>query len=310
LKLAFTTSLAQLLGHLLGTAASIVGWVALAHHWLGMSTETSLLAFIAFATCGVSAAVFTQTQRVLEPHLPPARDFYVVTNENYRWNPATSGFRRNTVKPELGGTIYSYDNLVAAEMKYRQLEAEHSSLDLEDRDFSYHEIFGYDEEEARLWVVYAHSKTEAHDKVFYDDTRRYLGQDGRTDDLLLATNNEPRRQHYLDWWSPLYRAALSAEREEIEATMTYDAAIALFGFKELALPPDSIRCEAVEPLYAELESRSKELRAAATPDGKARNTDWKAVTTISVAHALISKRISDARACGSTGRLALSTSPN
>ena len=80
----FLTSLALFLGYVLGPLASIIGWVALAHHWLGMSTETALLAFIAFATCGVAAAVSPQTQRVPEPQFPPERDIYVVTNERYR----------------------------------------------------------------------------------------------------------------------------------------------------------------------------------------------------------------------------------
>jgi hypothetical protein len=275
--------------------ATIVGWVALAHYWLGMSTEIALLGFIAFAICGVTAA---QNQRVPEPQLPPERDFYVVTLERYRWNPTTNVVRPNAAKPELGGTIYAYDTLAAAKIKYRQLEAEQPSLDLKGQNISYHETFGYDDEETRLWIVYARSKTEAHDKVFYDDSRRLLGHDGRTDDLLLVTNNEPRRKQYLDWWSPLYQAALDAEREEIKAKMTYDAAIALFGFKELSLPLDSISCEEAERLYAQLKSRSKELEAAAKPDGNIRNTDWKAITTMRVADGLISKRIREATACG------------
>jgi hypothetical protein len=291
-KLALT-SLAQLLGLLLGAAASIVGWVALAHHWLGMSTETALLAFIAFATCGVTAFLaLAQTQRVSEPQLPPERDFYVVTNESYRWNRTTSVVRPNTAKPELGGTIYAYDNLATAEMKYRQLESEHPPLNLEDHDLSYHETFGYDEAETRLWVVYAHSKTEAHDKVCFDDTRHYLAHDGRTDDLLLVTNNESRKEHYLAWWRPLYRAALSAEQDEIEAKMTYDEAIALFGFKELP-PPNTIRCEEIEQFNAKLWSKYNQLNAA--------TSDRKASATVNAGLSLISKRIRAAGACGKYG---------
>jgi hypothetical protein len=284
-------ALAPLLGQLAGIAA-IVGWVALAHYWLGISTETALLGFIALAICGVAAA---QNQRVPEP--PPEKDFYVVTLERYRWNPTTNVIRPNAAKPELGGTIYAYDTLAAAKIKYHQMEAEQSSLDLEGRDLSYHELLGFDEEETRLWIVYARSKTEAHDKVFYDDSRSRLGRDGRTDDLLLRTNNERRRAQYMDWWSPLYRAALAAEREEIRAMMTYEAAIALFDVK-WPLHPDSIGCEEAERLYDQLQSRSKQLEAAAKPSGNIKNTDWKAITTIGVARDQISKRISEARACG------------
>jgi hypothetical protein len=240
-------------------------------------------------------------QQAPEPQALPERDFYVVTHDTYRWDLPRNLVRPSTAKPGLGGTIYAYDTLAAAEMKYRHLEAEQQPLNLEGHDLTYHENYGYDEEETRLWVVYARSKTEAHDKLFYDDSRRFLGHDGRTDDLLLVTDNEPRKKQYLEWWRPLYQEALKAEREEIEANMTYDAAIALFGFKELPLLPGSISCEAADPLYAELQSRNKELEAAATTDGKARNArnvDWKASTTISVANALIFKRISDARACG------------
>lgn len=288
---ALTTALAQLLGQVVGTAV-IVGWVALAHYWLGMSTETAILGFIAFAICGVAAA---HNQRVPEP--PPERDFYVVTLERYRWDLPANRVRPNAAKPELGGTIYAYDTLAAAKIKYQQMEAEQSSLNLQGKDFSYHEWFGYDEEETRLWIVYARSKTAAHDKVFYHDSRRLLGHDGRTDDILLVTNNESRRKQYLDWWIPLYRAALDAEREEIKAKMTYDAAIALFGVK-LPLPPGSITCEKAEHLYDQLRSRSKELEAAAKSDGNVRNTDWKALTTIRVAETLISERISEATTCG------------
>jgi hypothetical protein len=280
----------------------MIGWVVVAHQWLGMSTEAALLAFIAFAIAGFSAAVLAQMLQAPEPEALPERDFYVVTHDTYRWDLPRSRQRRQTTKPELGGTIYAYDTLAAAELKYRQLEAEQQPLDLDGYHFSYHEDHGYDEVETRLWVVYARSKTEAHDKLFYDHSRRFLGHDGRTDDLLLVTDNESRKEQYLDWWRPLYGAALEAEREKIKANMTYDAAIALFGFKELPLPPGSITCEAAEPLYAELQLRKKELEAAAaTTDGKARNArnvDWKASTTISVAYALIFKRISDARACG------------
>lgn len=266
----------------------------MAHYWLGMSTEPALLGFIAFAIYGVMVA---RNQRMREPQLPPDRDFYVVTLERYKWNPTTNLFRPNAARPELGGTIYAYDTLAAAKIKYRQLEAEQSSLNLEGLDLSYHEVFGYDEGETRLWIIYARSKTDAHDKVFYDDSRSRLGYDGRTDDLLLATNNEPRRKQYLDWWSPLYGAALDTEREEIKAKMTYDAATALFGVK-LPLLPDSISCEEAERLYDQLESRSKQLDAAAKPGGKVKDADWKAITTIHVARDLISKRISEARACG------------
>lgn len=126
-------------------ATSIIGWVALAHLWFGMSTETALLAFIAFAICGVTAAIWAQTQRVPEQ---PDRDFYVVTHDSYRWDLTKDSVRPRTAKPELGGTIHAYDTLAAAEMKYRQLEAEHSPLDLEGHDLSsYHEWRGYDEEE-------------------------------------------------------------------------------------------------------------------------------------------------------------------
>lgn len=206
---AVLAGLLGLLGELVGIAV-IVGWVALAHYWLGMSTETALLGYIAFAIYGVAAA---QNQRVPEPPPEkPERDFYVVTLERYRWNPTTNGRRPNATKPEPGRTIYAYDTLTAAEIKYRQLEAEQESLDLEGQDLSYHEATGYDEEETRLWIVYARSKTEAHDKVFYDDSRRLIGCDGRTDDLLLVTNNLPRKEQYLDWWRPLYRAALNAAK--------------------------------------------------------------------------------------------------
>ena len=198
---AWLATLAPLLGQLAGTAA-IVGWVALAHYWLSMSTETALLGFIALMICGVAAAQ--------KPQPPPEKDFYVVTLERYRWNPTTNVVRPSTAKPELGETIYAYDTLTAAKIKYHLLEAEHASLDLEGRDLSYHEALGYDEEETRLWIVYARSKTEAYDKVFYDDSRSRLGNDGRTDDLLMGTNNERRRAQYLDWWRPLHRAALRA----------------------------------------------------------------------------------------------------
>jgi hypothetical protein len=281
--------------------------VGIGHYYLQFPLDVTILAYIAVQMTAIAVQMTTPGLAPAPQAQPPERDFYVVTNESYRWDPTTSVVRPRTAKSEFAGTINAYDTLAAAEMKYRQLEAEHSPLDLEGHDLSYHERGGYDEEETRLWIVYAHSKTEAHDKVFYDDSRNRLGHDGRTDDLLLVTNNEPRRKQYLNWWSPLYRAALDAERQEIEAKMTYGAAIALFGLKELPLLPDSIRCEVVEKLYAELRAKSKELEAAATTNGKApaptaKNIDWKARTTIRAAEALISRRISDARACGKDGQ--------
>jgi hypothetical protein len=311
------TALAQLLGQTVGTAASLVGWVAVAHYWLGISTETALLAFIAFAISGVGAAIFAQNQRAQEPHLPPERDFYVVTNDRYRWD--LTRRRPTALKPELGGTIYAYDTLAAAEMKFRQLEAEHPPLDLEDCGLWYHENVGYDEEEARLWVVYTRSKPEAYDKVWYDDSRRRLGHDGRTDDLLLVTNNAPRQQQYLAWWR--HQMDLAREQEEIEAKMTYDAAIALFGFEESPPPPpNTLRCEEVKQFDDKLRSKCKELNALTTRQkatavnsvadhlvsmydeiGDKETFDRKTTAAISRGYGLISKRISDARACGKYG---------
>jgi hypothetical protein len=282
------TALAQLLGQLLATVGGIIGWVAVAHYWLDISTQIALLAFIAFAVAGRSA-VLTQKQQAPEPEALPERDFYVVTHDRYRWDLARSRLRRPTTKPELGGTIFAYDTFAAAELKYRQLEAEQQPLDLEGRDFSYHEIYGYDEEETRLWVVYARSKTEAHDKLFYDDSRRFLGHDGRTDDLLLVTDNEPRKEQYLEWSGPLYQAAFEAERKEVEAKMRYDAAAALFGFKELP-PPNSIRCEEAAQFRDKLQSKYNELHAAIT--------EWRDRAALMAARTLIWERIEAARACG------------
>lgn len=185
--------------HIAGCGMSIaivVGWIVLANYWLGMSNETALLSFIAFTIC---VSIAEHNQRAREPQLTPEKDFYVVTLSTYRWNPTTNLSRPKATKPELGGTIHAYDTLAVAEIKYEQMEVGRSSLDLEMRDLSYHETFGYEEEEARLWIIYARSKTEAHDKVFYDDSRSRLGHDGRTDDLLLHTDNERRRKQYIDW---------------------------------------------------------------------------------------------------------------
>jgi hypothetical protein len=188
----------DVLGRLAAIGAPLVGWVAAAHYWLGMSVEVALLGFIAVMTSVLAGIAQEQTRRKPEPM--PARDFYVVTNEHYRWDITRGAMRSWKLKPELGGTMFAFDALAAAEVKYRRLEEEHSPLDLEYADLGFHDRYGYDEEETRLWVVYAHSKTEAHDKVFYDESRAALGHDGRTDDLLRVTDNGGRKQKYLDWW--------------------------------------------------------------------------------------------------------------
>ena len=188
----------QCLARLAAIGVPLVGWVAAAHYWLGMSVEVALLGFIAVTTSVLASIAQEQASRKPEPK--PPRDFYVVTDERYRWDITHGVMRTRKLKRELGGTMFAFDTLAAAEVKYRQLEDEHSSLDLENADLWYHETYGYDEEETRLWVVYAHSKTEAHDKVFYDDSRAVLGHDGRTDDLLRVTDNDGRKQEYLAWW--------------------------------------------------------------------------------------------------------------
>ena len=188
----------QSLARLAAIGSPLVGWVATTHYWLGMSVEVALLGFIAVMTSALVSIAQEQASRKPEPK--PLQDFYVVTDERYRWDITHGVMRAQKLKPELGRTIFAFDTLAAAEVKYQWLEDEHSPLDLEKSDLWYHETFGYDEEETRLWVVYAHSKTEAHDKVFYDESRAILGHDGRTDDLLRVTDNDGRKQEYLAWW--------------------------------------------------------------------------------------------------------------
>jgi hypothetical protein len=137
---------------------------------------------------------------VKPPGTQESRDFYVVTDESYRWD-ITRPASRWKVERQLCGSTHAFDNLEAARLKCQQLEGEHNLLELEGHDLWYHETFGYKEQETRMWVVFAESKTQAYDKVWYDESRRRLGKNGRTDHLLLVTNNEERRKTYLDWWS-------------------------------------------------------------------------------------------------------------
>ena len=170
---------------------------------------SSVLTLLVYLAVSLNVWFMIYFQRSTPSGQPDAeQDFYVVTDDEYQFD-ITRGNRWSSggIKPKFVGTTYAFDNFEAARIKYHSLEAEHYSFEncsflseLENRDLSYHEKFGYDEKEARLWVVSARSKTEAYDKVWYDESRKHLTGDGRQHDLLLVTNNEPRRRLYLDWW--------------------------------------------------------------------------------------------------------------
>jgi hypothetical protein len=183
----------------LSAALGVILWVAVGHYYFGFSTEIVLLALIALnvtAFVGVQTAMHVQAQA--QAIKMPERDFYVVTEDSYRWDITRNGTRHG-VKRELGSAIQAFDSFEVAMFRYRQLEKEHDPLKLEGRDLGYHETFGYDEQETTLWVISAQSKAEAYRKVFFDESRRLIGF-GDDDHALLVTDNRERQQRYLDWW--------------------------------------------------------------------------------------------------------------
>jgi hypothetical protein len=184
------------LGALLKILVPVIVWVGIGHYYLNFPLEVTLLAYIAVQ---ITTLCVAQASQVQPPNTPESRDFYVVTDDSYHWD-LTLNISRWKVEPQLGGSTQAFDNLEAARLTYQQLEGEHNPLELEGHDLRYHEIFGYDEQETRTWVVFAQSKTQAYDKVWYDESRRRLGHDRRTDHLLLVTDNEKRRQTYREWW--------------------------------------------------------------------------------------------------------------
>lgn len=103
--------------------------------------------------------------------------------------------------------------------------------------------------------------------------------------LLCDLNNEEMDRSHLEIWG-------RAEREEEEERAKYNAALALFGFKELP-PPKTIRCEEAELLYAKLKSKYSELHGAAT--------DYADKGRIIDGHSLVLGKINAARACGKYG---------
>ncbi len=187
-----------------------VGW------YFEISSAHTLLMYLAVS---VNVCFMIYLQRSNQSAPPQAkRDFYIVTDSEYKWD-LTRGNRwaNGGVKPELGGTAYAFDNFEAAKLKHHTLEAEHYSfesgtfeLEMENRDLSYHENFGYHEQEVRLWVVLAQSKTEAYDMVWYDESRKHLIGDERQHDLLMITKNETRRRLYLEWW---HKVMLEARKQ-------------------------------------------------------------------------------------------------
>jgi hypothetical protein len=185
------------IGCLFGVGLLMV-WVSIGHYF-ECTTEISLLGYIGVMTTALLSH-FT-FKAVKPPMTPDERDYCVVTDDSYRWDITLKGYRGTSIKAEVGGTTIAFDNFDAAKIYYRRTERAHDPLKLHGRDLNYHTALGYDEQETRLWVVTAHSKAAAHDKVWYEESRRLLAYDGSRDHLLLVTNNEPRQRTYISWWS-------------------------------------------------------------------------------------------------------------
>jgi hypothetical protein len=175
----------------------MVAWVSIGHYF-ECTTETSLLSYIGLMATALVSHFTVQT--VKRPTKPDEKDCYVVTDDSYRWDITLKRHRGTAIKADLGGTTVAFDSFAAAKVYYQQTERAHDPMHLDGRTLSHHTMLGYDEQETKLWVVRASSKQVAYDKVWYDESRRIIGGDGRSDHVLLATNNEHRRRTYVSWW--------------------------------------------------------------------------------------------------------------
>jgi hypothetical protein len=183
----------------------VVLWLAIAWYF-DISFVTALLVFIAVSITGLGQAFQTyQTQVKDAPHPVAKRDFYVVIDTNYKWNPLTNPSRPN-LKPDTLDSIYAFESFEAAKSKFDAVSSEHYPF--EDRSpwleypESYMDGSGYTEYEARLWVIPASSKQEAHDEACYHDRRRLLpfGSGAFASHLVFITNSDRRRDEYRTWW--------------------------------------------------------------------------------------------------------------
>jgi hypothetical protein len=180
----------------------VVLWLAVA--WVfDISFVITLLVFIAVNLNAMGLAHKT-------PDAPKAggkRDFYVVIDTNYTWNPLENNLRPRDAKPDTLDAVYAFDSFDAAKAMCDSVSREHYRWEdcfpwLEHPE-PYLDGSRYEEYEARLWVIPATSKQEAHDKARYHDRRRLLGGDGwyaSDEHLLFITDTEKRRSAYIAWW--------------------------------------------------------------------------------------------------------------
>lgn len=179
--------------------APMLLWLVIGRYF-GIPFDTILLGFLAVGLTGLGIEISPVVARLGEQ---PKRDFYVVIDANYKRNILEKGW--HNVKPYTLDSVYAFDSFEAAKAMYDNVSKEHYPPDecspwLKYPD-SYMDGTAYEEYEARLWVISAMSKQEAHDKAYYDDSRRLLGGDyAFADRLVFITNNDKRRADYLTWW--------------------------------------------------------------------------------------------------------------
>jgi hypothetical protein len=176
-------------------------------HWpfFYIPYDTILLGFLAVGLTGLGIALAPLVARFGQAGEQLKRDFYVVVDANYKRNILQHGWHK--AEPYTLDSVYAFDNFEAARAMYDNVSKEHYPFEerapwLKYPD-SYMDGFAYEEYEARLWVIPALSKQEAHGKASYHDSRQYLGGKGNSchdSHLLFITDNEERRENYKTWW--------------------------------------------------------------------------------------------------------------
>lgn len=181
-------------------------WLVIAWYF-DIPLVIALLIYIAVSITGLGLVFQTyQMQTKDAPHLDTRRDFYVVIDANYKWNPLTNNSRPSDLKPNMLDSIYAFDSFEAAKATFDAVSREHYPF--EERSpwleypASHMDGSEFEEYEARLWVIPATIKQEAHDAAFYHDKRRLLGYGSGAfaAHLVFITDIDRRRLEYRTWW--------------------------------------------------------------------------------------------------------------
>ena len=107
------------LGSLLDILLPFSAWIAVTA-WFNVPTDIAALTFIAVGISALGVVLHVQFSRFIAAG-EVIRDYYIVIDSMYCWNPLMSNGRPFKIKPELGQTLYAFDDFEAAKAKYESI---------------------------------------------------------------------------------------------------------------------------------------------------------------------------------------------